>query len=328
MHAAPKIMEPERLKPSKSLDYRKFDGQIISVIDSAMIEGAGEPLVNDNTYFFDPASGKYATSNYWFRACVLQAIMNFEQHMFGRIRHPEYKERLGFELEHAHETLQKEFLPIIMEGRLKMSLLIDSPGGDIEMCYLFQAMVHDVQKRGGHVDAYVDTKAHSAGARLFLQSNRRFAHSGSAMLIHDAYDEITGEDVKDRTYGSRVHTLELLEKACNPRKIWQLRTYDFERRLENLERIQSGDPYAITGRPTDVEFSASELKGFGIARVLPDLDALMQMFFLETGTNPEEIRDQMRLIHSLGRPGFKEKPEHIEPVAQFYINALEREGSV
>ncbi len=337
---ASRPLAPKRAKQAKSLDYRNFDGQIISVIDMALTDDRAQPLLNDNTYFFDPVKGNYATFNNWWRPVMLQALAKFEEAEAGRSemgRNARWiarrMEAMKDALEQTPQVIREHFLPPLMEGRLKMSLLMDSPGGDVAIYYPFDALLCDVQRRGGHVDAYVDTKASSAAARLFLGADRRFAHSRSSMLIHGGYDERTGLEVENWSFASMERTMELLQRASKPDRsdyFPQRRIWDFVlgKMDENSNRYLSGDPYALSYRPSDVEFGAAELKRFGIAKVVASLEEMMQRFFQETGIDPGKITEQMRLIHSLGRPGFKEKPAHIEPVAQFYINALEREDSV
>jgi hypothetical protein len=94
--------------------------------------------------------------------------------------------------------------------------------------------------------------------------------------------------------------------------------------------LSSGNPLDMDIRLTDVELSSSQLERYGIASIGASVDEIMKRFFLETGTKPGEIADEMRLIHSIGRPGSRERPPFpylINPVAEFYIKALEREGT-
>ncbi|MEM4272679.1 MAG: hypothetical protein QXH30_03740 [Candidatus Bilamarchaeaceae archaeon] len=347
--AKARYLEEKQQASQRSLAPETFDGQVISVIDVPLTEGGSIPLLNRNTYFFNPANGSYVPFNYWCDAVIHKARITFESDWHFRhygfpinarregyawLRRYREEDLLGAKkVSEFHGGILKGLVPVLREGRLKVSLLVNSPGGDVGLLRILEALLYDIQARGGHVDAYVDTKAFSAAARLFLRADRRFAHPGSTMLIHGGYDAASGHESEFGSYSSFDSTIGLLLDASTP----DFSSYDyyghlwehiFSKMRENSHPLFSDDVAASLARPSDVDFSASELRQFGIAEVLPDVDALMAMFFSETGISPEYIAEQMRLIHLLKRPGFKEKPARIDPVAQFYINALEREGSI
>lgn len=78
----------------------------------------------------------------------------------------------------------KEVVDIIMEGRLKMSLLIDTDGGTAMFANHLIGAIQTVLSKRGDVEAYVPRKACSAGSLIFAASQKRYVSPYALFMWH------------------------------------------------------------------------------------------------------------------------------------------------
>jgi len=94
---------------------------------------------------------------------------------------------------------------ILLEGRVKIGLLIDSDGGDMEILKLISTGLTEMKERGGESQAFVVGHAASAGMELFMSADDRYVLDRSCLMWH--FSDCNGE---------RRKSVEILRKGGRP----------------------------------------------------------------------------------------------------------------
>ncbi len=284
------------------LEASSFDGQICSVVDVDLVEDQdqGDPVLNGNTYFFDPNRGHYIPAQYhWMRMLLGRDLQQFRREIYGTPPLPKLDALFNVSRENFEKYFPWEIGDTILNGRLKLSLLLDSNGGDIAMAFALESLIRDIERRGGQVDVYVGKKALSAAGRLFLLGHRRFAESSSRVMVHNAYDSIAGAP-SFGPYGSLQREYDCLRARVAPSE------YSF---LD--EKFRDAFPVSEK-RPRDVHFRVPELQRLGLVdAVYKRMHDLIARLLQETG------RDDSLL--DLDHP---HNADGLDPVAAYYYKRV------
>ncbi|MBI4235061.1 hypothetical protein HY604_02050 [Candidatus Peregrinibacteria bacterium] len=82
------------------------------------------------------------------------------------------------------QVVGPEVAKVILEGRLRLSILLNSFGGFSLKFAPYSRLLNFVKSNGGIVDAYVSGNAASAAADLFLKADNRYCLGRSAFMWH------------------------------------------------------------------------------------------------------------------------------------------------
>lgn len=166
----------------------------------------------------------------------------------------------------------KEDVEVLVDGKLKMSLLIDTNGGDALMVRNILRIINQVDKKRGRVDVYVPYRAKSAGAYIFSIASNRYVTTEAAFMWHPPYsfdDNVNPIYLNFATQAQWMRAIHsLFEKQSYPWVLPMMR-----------DRIYTAfaDPDNISN---DVRFTAEELNEAGIiTEIFPDVTGLQQKYF-------------------------------------------------
>ena len=291
------------------LETSSFDGQICSVIDVDLVEeqGQGDPVLNDNTYFFDPDRGHYIPAKYhWMRMLLGRDLQQFHREIYGTPPSPRLDSLFKVSRENFAKYFPSEIVDTVLNGRLKFSLLLDSNGGDIAMAFALEALIRDVEKRGGQVDVYVGKKALSAAGRLFLLGHRRFVESSSRVMVHNAYDSITGTPSFD-PYGSLQR-----EYDCLSSRVPSAQHSFLDKKFRGAFPSQTLTDRGASRRARDVHFRVPELQRLDLVdAVYNRTHDLIARLLRETGREDSLL--------DLDHPN---NADELDPVAAYYYKRV------
>jgi hypothetical protein len=170
----------------------------------------------------------------------------------------------------SEEKLQEnkknlEILNLLLRGRLRMSLVLNSKGGNGDIMEVILSIISLIKEHGGTVDAYISREAISAAAMLVLEADQVHALDLSHFMWHlpiidpDSTEEYNGRDFESL---SREDVLKLrgmiegdmewthsLMVAKMLRKCTEDTYWDFFKLLYKLRQRDHDDPiYRFTGR--------------------------------------------------------------------------------
>ena len=259
----------------------KFDRQLVAVIDRDIIPADAPTLFNDQVCL-----GKNDS---------FEAIPGALEILFGNS--PSYLSwRCAFE-KTIRQPLDTETIRSLTTDRIRLSLLLDSPGGVAMVYKYYEKLVELVKKNGGTVDAYVGPRAHSAAQILLCLADERFCLDRSQMMMHLASLDMTlmeghsdkghlRRDVERRKSKGYEDNIARIMALVSPLKRGALRT------KLNSAAIDDGnddDSVYLFGR---------EMEELGIAtRSFEEVEGMRQLFRERTGINLDGLGPQ----HSINR---------------------------
>lgn len=250
-----------------------FDGQIVAVVDEALWDDTAPALLRDKVFF---AAGSDALRA--MPGTVSRLMDKADPPVFLPSWQQDFRRSIGGLAADAQIT------EIFLRGRMRMSLLIDCPGG-INLVYdCYRKLADYIKKRGGQVDVYVRDNAQSNGANLFRLGQYRSTLPKSSFLWHTPV--LQAKMTSDPGYWARrlreaadeehqSFTRFLLE-SCRP----EYRS-GIKGRIENAAQDPSNDRRAVC-------FRGSELYEFGVAHELHgDVDSMKRSFSERIGQSHE-----------------------------------------
>jgi len=172
-------------------------------------------------------------------------------------------------LEQLKEELGKEVVDIILNGRLRMSLLISSDGGLLKSADNLSQYMKIIKENGGINEAYLNV-ALGGATEMFLHADKRIIHPFSAIFV----DPLNGgtEEFKEHRYF-------MLKLAL------ALSTLD-DKRDELDEFIAGKEKDNLSGADYDtaLSFSSNDMVYYGISHELTQsLAEMREKFAKRTG---------------------------------------------
>lgn len=170
----------------------------------------------------------------------------------------------------------KKILEILLHSRLRISLLIDTPGGAGYHARDIRHLATHSHKHGGTVQAWVNKQASSAGAMMFEAADERHALTDSRFLWHNG----SHVDQENTAPGLRDEEVEL--------ELDQIRTFfRANANSADLPAIEKSIASAIAdpeNHRNNIEFTGRELHEAGVVHHLYGDSEDMRTAF-ETSTN-------------------------------------------
>ena len=176
--------------------------------------------------------------------------------LYGRNNLPFGKHYYNLETRRFKEQFGEEALQIILEGRLKMIMVLDTPGGRFNQDV---GTAKDVIGRGGIVEAFVKKQACSAGALAFEIATHRYALENSEFMWHLSTIAHTRGVVSEQMAEMR----KFFKKNVKP-ELWS----QVESKIDEAEQDENNED-------NHVDFTAKELYEQGvITELFPDIESI------------------------------------------------------
>lgn len=109
-----------------------------------------------------------------------------------------------------------ELMGLIMEGRLQVAYLLNSPGGDNQLGETFLDMMDDVVKRRGENQAYITSTACSAAFDNMAYADKTYLLEESILGWHLTTDADIGDVVEEARYKDVDELLHFIHRAKEP----------------------------------------------------------------------------------------------------------------
>jgi len=168
----------------------------------------------------------------------------------------------------------------IMEGRIKMSVLLDTAGGNTGLARIISESLKQITARGGRTDAYVPRRASSAGADIFANAQNRYVLTESRLMWHLS-------NITSGAISTDWKTKEELERK-KEEEMAELRTMlggiaSADKRPEMLARIHEAE--ADENNPDNsICFTGREFYEYGaVTRMFENVLAMRKHFNRSTG---------------------------------------------
>jgi hypothetical protein len=186
----------------------------------------------------------------------------------------------------------------ILEGRIRVSLLLDTIGGDAQIGSKIVGAMKQVASNGGISEAYVPRRSYSAGADIFANASKRYALPDSLLIWHLS-NMSSGETVVDviSTEEKMDISPELLAEMRNEfeedrRRQRDLEIADLDGRLEGIvapekrtllhEKIGKAEA-DDTNHDRAIAFSGIEFHELGaVTKLFPDAKTMHEHFNAST----------------------------------------------
>lgn len=174
----------------------------------------------------------------------------------------------------AEFYLGAEVLEVLLDGRVKVALLIDSDGGDMDVHNRLDRSVAYWRKGGGESQAFVYGHAHSAGFDTLMKADARYVLDKSSLIWHFSDSD-----------GERRQSIEGLRQMSkifrrNQQELAELRAF-FELSPDFNEQIWTRmvtEIVALNNPDGDLFFSGKELQQMQLARSFKRLKSLFAKF--------------------------------------------------
>lgn len=177
---------------------------------------------------------------------------------------------------------------IVYEGRLKIALLIDSPGGRVDAEKRLKSFLHSVRSRKGIIEAYGGKEIASAAADIFMTADRsrRYITPSSSLMFHlDTGSYYRVESMLRRPW---VRTPEGKRNLVAMRRNLLAQTCSEQR--EKMAKI-----FAAADKKNDdcrIDIDASAAESFGFAEIPAHGGEKLRDKFEETFGIPRKFYDK------------------------------------
>ena len=248
------------------------EGQIITLIEGPINNRHKWPV-----YFRHPSIDKEINDADFLHLLSLAALKagiavnSYEKNIIDFL-----KPRFDFYQNRLQNKYGSEVVQLILEQRLKMILLINSPGGSAFECgHVVRAMGY-IQAKGGLADTLVSSKAMSGAADIFSKANNRFVINISELMFHDPYFESKDLDLDSKVKASELN-IRSFENIKNLRRFFQLHLEGPKLKaiLDKIDEITLDDNW-------ELNFSGEEMATLEIATAFPTIDELANHFSRKT----------------------------------------------
>lgn len=217
----------------------------------------------------------------------------------------------------------QEILDTIAQERLKIHLLIDSPGGNLLELNFLLKILSILRKNQSQVTAFVKN-AHSAAADLFLKTDRRYCYKDASFLWHKA--EIDKDAWKSMEPNARKRKIRSKNFERKEQRKWHRTSnkliYSATKNRADLRakiKAAEADP---NNKRCEVLFSGQELENFGIVQTCDCTRDLIVKFLEETGFIPEyNLQDPLSCFFL-----FPKIEEKVESVLNIKITVFYKDG--
>jgi len=224
---------------------------------------------------------------------------------------------------------QKDILEIIRNGRIRISILLNSLGGNVGIANRIGELFDYIRARGGVVDAYVSSVSASAAAIMFGQADNRFVLADSLAMWHAKRPDLSSPLMP---FFEAIHGSIDMGNECKKNIDQHKKTFgNFLNR--NVVDSKKGEAVAalelacsdpLQNPLGEIWFSGRQLQGFGIAHdIFMDLASMEEFFVRRAGINPDAMFEaNSRLDNFFSVSAFE---EHLREVSSVYVKTEKRD---
>jgi len=170
----------------------KFDGNLVFVVNNDDIENGRYHFYNEKLGRFAPISTRLLRALSTKRSLI---IPSFEGGISCadeitlkacKDHNQRLERRVSQERKKSGKLKNPEIYEILEHGRIKISLLLNSPGGQNKQVVIIRQIAEYFKSKGGEVYSFGGTDVHSGAAHLFMLANRsnRFLSKTGTLMFH------------------------------------------------------------------------------------------------------------------------------------------------
>jgi ATP-dependent protease ClpP protease subunit len=267
---------------------RDFDAQVVMIIDDEIELKEEEPLALVAVKGAAPVK--------------VQGVLNLSQSTRNvqSFKNPDVPKQLISDIrkrfKRVRNNFKKQYGPkiteIILDGKLQMAMLLDTPGGRAMLSDSIREFQQDIRRNGGEIHAFAALRAMSAGAMIFEDATVRHALPTTSFMWHvggcideneGLEDDTNGEDCTDDGYGKAAiedFKEENRAKRLSAREAFFSGAVKESKRDEVMSKLKTAEDRDYDAA---VYFSGLELYDYGIVHQLAPSAAEMGKSYYDSG---------------------------------------------